>query len=276
LRKTEDAWPARSGLTNDFPSIVCILDADRSGAVECSGRVFPDPNRPQSLYALNSMSDPHLPAGSELCPQPAPGFCSRCRKSFAESVGLAICPNCGDRLMPQGYCPVCEDYWALPVGVPCPKHDLPLDALGPPRLQLDFLGKPVHWVTVCHFTDSQAAQAPRIRLEAEGIPTFVDGERMGSRSMYHVATGGVRLRVPDSLAPDARIILSQTWSALAAELDLEAEYEDEPEQPQPENHFDSASDAISLRKSLVFFLSVGLPALLLLYLILRHWLSSQA
>ena len=159
----------------------------------------------------------------------------------------------------------------LPVGVPCPKHDLPLDALGPPRLQFEFLGKPVRWVTVCHFTDSLAAQAPRIRLEAEGIPTFVDGERMGSRSMYHVATGGVRLMVPDSLAPDARIILSQTWSALAAELDLEAEHEDEQEQPQPESHSETVSDAMSLRQSLVFFLSVGLPALLLIYLIMRHW-----
>ena len=104
----------------------------------------------------------------------------------------------------------------------CPKHDLPLDALGPPVLRFDVQGQPVRWVTVCHFNDSLAAQAPRIRLEAEGIPTFVDGERMGAPSMYHVATGGVRLRVPDSLAADARIILSQTWSALAAELDLKA------------------------------------------------------
>ena len=87
---------------------------------------------------------------------------------------------------------------------------------------------------------------------------------MGSRSMYHVATGGVRLRVPDSLASDARIILSQTWSALAAELDLEAEHEDEQEQPQPESHFETVSNAMSLRLSLVFFLSVGLPALLLI------------
>ena len=147
------------------------------------------------------MSDPRLPSESDLCSKPAPGFCSRCRRSFAESFGLAICPTCGDRLIPQGYCSVCEDYSALPVGVPCPKHDLPLDALGPLRPHFDSLGKPVRWVTLCHFTDSLAAQAPRIRLEAEGIPTFVDGERMGSRSMYHVATGGVRLRVPDTLAP---------------------------------------------------------------------------
>jgi hypothetical protein len=219
------------------------------------------------------MSDPQLTPGSELLPKTAPGFCSRCRKSFSESIGLAICPTCGDRLLPQGYCPVCEAYWALPVGVPCPKHDLPLDDLGPPSFQFDSLGKPVRWVTVCHFTDSLSAQAPRIRLEAEGIPTFVDGERMGSRSMYHVATGGVRLRVPDSLAPDARVILSQTWSALAAELDLETEHEDEGELPAPDSECrsEAVSDAMSLRQSLVFFVSVGLPALLLIYLLLRYW-----
>jgi hypothetical protein len=226
---------------------------------------------------MTLMSDPQLPIGPELCQKPAPGFCSRCRKSFAESVGLAVCPTCGDRLIPQGYCPVCEDYWALPVGVPCPKHDLPLDNLGPPSLQLDSVGKHVRWVTICHFTDSLAAQAPRIRLEAEGIPTFVDGERMGSRSMYHVATGGVGLRVPDSLAPDARIILSQTWSALAAELDLEADYDDEEvkdeEQPEAdlESHIEPLGEAVSLRMSLLFLVSVGLPALLLIYLLLRYW-----
>ena len=74
--------------------------------------VFPSPNRPQSLHSLNLMSEPHLPSGPELCPKPAPGFCSRCRKSFSGSFGLAICPTCGDRLIPEGYCPVCEDYWA--------------------------------------------------------------------------------------------------------------------------------------------------------------------
>ena len=212
------------------------------------------------------MSDPHLPSGSELCPKPAPAFCSRCRKSFSRSFGFAICPTCGDRLIPEGYCPVCEDYWTLPVGVPCPKHDLPLDALGPPRLQFEVLGKPVRWVTVCHFTDSLAAQAPRIRLEAEGIPTFLDGERMGSRSMYHVATGGVRLMVPDSLAPDA----DHPFANLVGPgrgVDLE----DEQEQPQPESHSETVSDAMSLRQSFVLFLSVGLPALLLIYLIMRHW-----
>ncbi len=50
--------------------------------------VSPSPNRPQSPHSLNLMSDPHLPSGSELCPKPAPGFCSRCRKSFSESFGI--------------------------------------------------------------------------------------------------------------------------------------------------------------------------------------------
>jgi hypothetical protein len=177
-------------------------------------------------------------------------------------------------LITQGYCPVCEDYWALPAGVPCPKHELPLDSSQPPKVPFDVLGKPEHWVTVCRFGDSLSAQAPRIRLEAEGIPVFVDGERMGSRTMYHVATGGVRLRVPDSLAADARIILSQTWSALAAELDLEPESEEE-DQPglEPEGEVDSklVPEAMPLRESVWLFLAAGVPALLLAYLLLRHW-----
>ena len=52
----------------------------------------------------------------------------------------------------------------------------------------------------------------RIRLEAEGIPTFVEGERMGAPAMYRVATGGVKLQVPAEFAADARVILSQDWS----------------------------------------------------------------
>ena len=82
--------------------------------------VFPSPNRPQSLHSLNLMSEPHLPSGPELCPKPAPGFCSRCRKSFSGSFGLAICPTCGDRLIPEGYCPVCEDYWRFLSAYPAP------------------------------------------------------------------------------------------------------------------------------------------------------------
>ncbi len=219
------------------------------------------------------MSDTHLPSRPESRPKPAPGFCSRCRKSFPESFEKATCPACGDELIRQGYCPVCESYLALPVGVLCPKHDLPLDAMEPPRIQFGVPGEPVHWVTVCHFANSLAAQAPRIRLEAEGIPTFVDNERMGSPSMYHVATGGVRLKVPDTLASEARVILSQTWSALAAELDLDPEDEDDHEakQPDPAAQIETLNEDTSLPQAVLFLLAVGLPALFLAYLLLSYW-----
>ena len=168
---------------------------------------------------------------------------------------------------------MCESYLALPVGVHCPKHDLPLDATEPPSIQFGVPGEPVHWVTVCHFAESLAAQAPRIRLEAEGIPTFIDNERMGSPSMYHVATGGVKLKVPDTLAAEARVILSQTWSALAAELDLDVEDEDDYEEKQPAQaaQIETVSEDMSLHQAVLFLVAVGLPALFLAYLLLSYW-----
>ena len=191
-----------------------------------AGRVERIEQRNRATGSSLFMTHPHEQPGAERAAVLAPRFCAGCRKPVAEDPWLSACPTCGDRLLPQGYCPVCEDYWRLPVGTACPKHDLPLDAMAPPGPQFGVGDKPLTWVTVGRFTESLAAEAPRIRLEAEGIPTFVEGQRMGSRSMYHVATGGVRLKVPEDLAAEARIILSQTWSATAAELDLEEEHED--------------------------------------------------
>lgn len=218
--------------------------------------------------------------------RPAPRYCPNCLSSFPAGHEPPACPECGGALLPKGYCPVCEDYWPIPVGELCPKHDLPLDAVGPPGPLLDQAGKPLRWATVAHYSDSQAADAPRIRLEAEGIPTFVDDERMGSRSMYHVATGGVRLKVPETLVHDARVILSQTWSATAAQLGIdeldedEYEYEDEYEKgdeedrsPALEPHDGPSYDALtpSLISSLALFLLVGVPCLILAYMILKSW-----
>ena len=89
---------------------------------------------------------------------------------------------------------------------------------GHPRLPA---GTPIAWVTVKRFPDSLAVAAARIRLEAEGIPTFVEGERMGAPSMYRVATGGVKLQVPAELTAEARVILDQEWSWPDDELELE-------------------------------------------------------
>jgi hypothetical protein len=86
-------------------------------------------------------------------------------------------------------------------------------------------------VTVQTFADTLAAQAPRLRLEAEGIPTFLEGARMGGRSMYLVATGGVKLQVPQSLAADARVLLSQTWSPLPHHDDLDDAWDDLAPEP---------------------------------------------
>jgi hypothetical protein len=120
----------------------------------------------------------------------------------------------------------------LTPGTPCPKHDLELEA-GPPEPT----ATPKHsgpWVTVGKFADALRAEAPRIRLEAEGIPTFLEGERMGSPSMYHVATGGVKLQVPEPLAGDARILLAQSWLVPGADDDLDEAWDDlEPDPSAP-------------------------------------------
>ena len=79
------------------------------------------------------------------------------------------------------------------------------------------------WVTLTVFPNALDAAMPRTRLEAEGIPTFLDGERMGTLGMYAVATRGVKLQVPANRVADARIILSQSWSLPADEI---ADFED--------------------------------------------------
>jgi hypothetical protein len=215
------------------------------------------------------MNDRYQSGGSKLGLPASPRFCERCRRSHVEPPVTNACPECGDGLVPQGYCTVCEDFWRLPVGSLCPKHDLKLETHSSGEGLVDDLRKSFRWVTVCRFTDSLEAQPLRIRLEAEGIPTFVDGERMGSRSMYHVATGGVKLKVPEHLASDARIILCQTWSATAAALDIEDEIDDhdfEVGSPQ------SGSAKASLIDSVLQWILLGslliVPVVAILYLLL--------
>ncbi|MDG3004034.1 hypothetical protein [Paludisphaera mucosa] len=151
-------------------------------------------------------------------PTRIPGYCPTCRRTVAKADPSKLCAHCGDRIVPQGYCPVCEGFQLGGDGAVCRKHDVPLEAAPPTSSGVDAAGP---WVEVAHYPDAMDCQPLRIRLEAEGIPTTIDGERMGSRSMYAIATGGVVLRVPQSLAGDARVILSQTWSKDSAELGIE-------------------------------------------------------
>ncbi|MEO6808274.1 MAG: hypothetical protein ABI353_04095 [Isosphaeraceae bacterium] len=147
----------------------------------------------------------------------APLFCARCRRGADDLSPL--CPHCGETRQAQGFCTVCEAYWRLPAGADCPKHDLPLEAARPPDESLLALGERPDWITVGRFGHPMQAEAPRLRLEAEGIPTFVDGARMGDNSIYQGATGGVQLQVPRSLVHEARVLLAQSWAPIIPEDD---------------------------------------------------------
>ena len=151
-------------------------------------------------------------------------FCPRCDCEVRPPAGL--CEECGERLIVQGYCPICERSWRLPVGTLCPKHEVELEPEPPGEDFRPDRGESIRWVTVEVFANALKAEAPRIRLEAEGIPTFIEGSRMGSSSMYPIATGGVKLQVPQALVAKARVILSQTWGPIAEIDDLDDAWEE--------------------------------------------------
>lgn len=182
-------------------------------------------------------------------PQPSatldetPRFCPDCGRAAVASDDV-LCRHCGSSLAIQGYCPICECRVRRRVGELCPKHDvklLPDDVEDRPRLPD---GTATSWVTVRRFPDSLAVAGARIRLEAEGIPTFVEGERMGSPTMYRVATGGVKLQVPAEYVAEARVILDQAWSWPDEDLGLAEDMADEeesreelPPEPDPARSF---------------------------------------
>jgi hypothetical protein len=193
-----------------------------------------------------------------------PRFCPECGRAARESSGGAVCDHCGATLAIQGYCPICEARLRQPVGEPCPKHDVKLLADEPDGLEPTATGSMISWVTVRRFPDSLSASGARIRLDAEGIPTFLEGERMGAPSMYRVATGGVKLQVPAEFAADARIILSQDWSWPVDELETDdgPETDHEDIAPPPEG----SPRAWLIELCVVLALAIPLLAALLLHL----------
>jgi hypothetical protein len=183
-----------------------------------------------------------------------PRFCPRCEKPGPADATL--CPACGDTLADRGYCEVCSRHWLLRAGEPCPKHDVPLEETAAPPLR-SLEGEFTDWVSVAAFHHPNAAEAPRIRLEAEGIPTFLEGERVGGHGLYGVATGGVRLQVPRELAHEARVVLSQTWtSAAEPDDDLDDAWDDLAPEP-------GATRRTVMRAIIVLILMLPLMRLLL-------------
>jgi hypothetical protein len=157
-------------------------------------------------------------------------YCLRCGREGP--TGAHVCPGCGDALVERGYCPVCEQELPLPLGATCPKHDIELTE-PPPPLGAPAEGAAARWVTVATLMDEAAADAKRLRLEAEGIPTFVDGARMSG--LYSVATGGVKLQVPEPLAADARVLLSQSWAPVVPQDDLDDAWDELAPEPGTEH-----------------------------------------
>jgi hypothetical protein len=195
----------------------------------------------------------------------APRFCPDCGQARVSTDG-DLCGRCGATVLVQGYCPICESRLRLPVGATCPKHDVKLlsdDAESRPLLADD---ASIAWITVKRFPDSLTVAAARIRLEAEGIPTFVEGERMGAPSMYRVATGGVKLQVPAELTAEARIILDQDWSWPDDELDLDdgPGQEDDPGLEE-RVHFPDSPRAFLIELIVVLALAIPMIAWLIVH-----------
>lgn len=64
--------------------------------------------------------------------------------------------------------------------------------------------------------------------------------------MYHVATGGVKLQVPQPYSAEARILLSQTWAMPESADDLEDAWDDLDSDP--------GANRRSIMTAVVFFL----------------------
>jgi hypothetical protein len=71
-------------------------------------------------------------------------------------------------------------------------------------------------VAVARFNHPSRAIGPRLRLEAEGIPTFLDGERMGVDAACGLSRNGVPLLVPEVELERARGLLGLEQPAPAA------------------------------------------------------------
>lgn len=190
-----------------------------------------------------------------------PRFCPRC--GVTAGPDAVLCSQCGERVVDQAYCPVCEQFLSLPRDATCPKHGVPLDA-GPvaQAAQLPHEVQGGRWTTVARCSSMVEADARRLRLEEEGIPTFLEGERMGNLWLYQNATGGVKLQVPESLVADARIVLDQKWSPMI----------DDEEDPWDEFDPEPASNRRQIMKLLIVVFLLSPVILMILSSVFRFLL----
>ena len=188
-----------------------------------------------------------------------PRYCGRCRRPG--EADETLCYECGDALRPRGYCSVCEGWSSASPGQLCPKHDLEL--LEKPA-ELDFDPSTSRLVTIASFGLPGEAHGPRLRLEAEGIPAFLQGQRMGDHAIYQVATGGVQIQVPEELADEARILLAQTWS-------LPKDDHDDPDDPWGGLAPDPAERRRSVMKLAIVVFLFGPLVFSLVGLVLTIW-----
>jgi hypothetical protein len=121
----------------------------------------------------------------------------------------SLCAECGEAMADRGYCGVCDRYWTLGIGQPCPKHDLPLGEVPPGPLLAD--GEFTDWASVAQYADPIAAGAPRFAWRPRD--PHVPGLRAhGGARPLRDGRGRRPLQVPEHLAHEARIILAQTWA----------------------------------------------------------------
>jgi hypothetical protein len=67
-------------------------------------------------------------------------------------------------------------------------------------------------IVLARYSVPSEARGPILRLQAEGIPSFLDGEHMGANLVFQGTSGGVRLLVAEEFAAEARVLLSQSWA----------------------------------------------------------------
>lgn len=191
-------------------------------------------------------------------PDPMPLFCPQCGKDGPGASRL--CADCGAKLVLKGFCTVCECHWAMPPGSKCPKHEVELISEAPSSALDQLPARGTKWVKVASYPHPYEAEAARLRLNAEGIPAMLDGQRMNLAYPSQLATGGTRLMVPEALEQDARVLLSQSWAAPFGEEEDEPEY-DEP--ASPGERFEAPPESTASRVVLWWGIVVALSMLLL-------------